>query len=203
MTLLWTMTMQNVAWPATMVQKPGSRPASLMADSSAMPVMMPGSAIGSANSKVSVCLPGKRLRASANAASVPSTSAAERRRRSHAERQAHRFPHVAAREGDVEPVQREPRRRKVVRAVFGGERVQKNDQHREVQERETRVGRELGPVARDYGACAVPRLDRIERSEPFREREIDRDEHDRHHRERRRQRNVSGQCPAADTPSCR
>src|SRR4051812_27158391 len=69
------MTMQNVAWPATMVQNDGSMAPSFMAASSAMPVTMPGNAIGSANRTVSESLPKKRARASANAASVPSSTA--------------------------------------------------------------------------------------------------------------------------------
>ena len=40
-----------------------------------MPVTMPGSAIGSTNSRVSASLAGKFARASANAASVPRMSA--------------------------------------------------------------------------------------------------------------------------------
>src|ERR1700741_250626 len=67
--------MQNVVWPATMVQNDGSTPPSFIAASNAMPVMMPGSAMGSTNSTVSESLAGKRARASANAASVPRISA--------------------------------------------------------------------------------------------------------------------------------
>src|SRR3982751_1210207 len=69
------MTMQNVAWPQTMVQNDGSNPPSRIAASSAMPVMIPGSAIGRMNSNVSESFARKRARASANAANVPSTSA--------------------------------------------------------------------------------------------------------------------------------
>src|SRR5690349_11125711 len=65
------MTMQNVVWPATIVQKDASSPPSFMAASSAMPVMIPGSAMGNTNSSVSASLAGKRALASANAASVP------------------------------------------------------------------------------------------------------------------------------------
>ena len=75
MTLLYTITMQKVACPVTIVQKPGWMPPSLNADSRAMPVMIPGSAIGSTNSSVTASRPRNRLRASAKAASVPSTSA--------------------------------------------------------------------------------------------------------------------------------
>src|SRR6187402_2199125 len=65
------MTMQNVVWPATIVQKDGSTRPSFIAASSAMPVMMPGSAMGSTNSTVSASFAGNFARASANAASVP------------------------------------------------------------------------------------------------------------------------------------
>ena len=51
-------------------------PASRIAASSAMPVMIPGNAIGSTNNSVSAFVPRIRLRASAKAASVPRQSAA-------------------------------------------------------------------------------------------------------------------------------
>ena len=63
-----------------------------------MPVTMPGSAIGSTNSSVMRSLPGKRLRASANAARVPSTSAMNVAHGRDRQRQAHRLPDVGARE---------------------------------------------------------------------------------------------------------
>src|SRR3982751_5452245 len=69
------MTMQNVVWPATMVQNEGSTRPSFMAASSAMPVTMPGSAMGNTNRTVSASLAGKRARANANAASVPRSMA--------------------------------------------------------------------------------------------------------------------------------
>jgi hypothetical protein len=65
------MTRQKVAWPATMVKKDGSMPPSVIAASKAMPVTMPGSAMGNTNNTVSASRPRKVLRASANAASVP------------------------------------------------------------------------------------------------------------------------------------
>src|SRR5262245_34379508 len=66
------MTMQKVACPTTMVQKPGSMPALLIAESSAMPVMMPGSAIGSTSSTVMLSLPRKLPRAMPSAVREPS-----------------------------------------------------------------------------------------------------------------------------------
>jgi hypothetical protein len=56
-TLLYTTTTQKVAWPMAMVQKPGVMSASRKADSKAMPVMMPGSAIGRINIMVMASLP--------------------------------------------------------------------------------------------------------------------------------------------------
>ena len=69
------MTMQNVAWPATIVQKPGSMRALLIAASSAMPVTMPGSAIGSTSRTVMLSLPRKLPRAMPSAVSEPRTIA--------------------------------------------------------------------------------------------------------------------------------
>src|SRR5688572_14653392 len=69
------MTVQKVAWPATIVRKDGSTRQVFMAASKAMPVTMPGNAMGNTNNTVSASLAGKRALASANAASVPSTSA--------------------------------------------------------------------------------------------------------------------------------
>ena len=57
------------------MKKDGSMRPSFMAASKAMPVTMPGSAIGSTNSTVSESRPRKVLRASAKAASVPRISA--------------------------------------------------------------------------------------------------------------------------------
>ncbi|MCY1556730.1 hypothetical protein D9M68_935050 [compost metagenome] len=74
-TLLCTMTTQKVAWPTTMVQKPGLTSMSLKAESRAMPVTMPGRAIGRISMVVNASLPKKRSRFRAAAVSVPSTIA--------------------------------------------------------------------------------------------------------------------------------
>src|SRR4051794_27387877 len=58
-----------------MVQKPGSSFAALIAASKAMPVTMPGNAIGNTSTNVIVSLPQKRERDIANAVSEPSTIA--------------------------------------------------------------------------------------------------------------------------------
>ncbi len=75
MALLYTTTMQNVAWPSTMVQIEKSIPIMSKAERSEMPVMMPGSAIGKTNSKEIVSRPKNLARDSAAAASVPKISA--------------------------------------------------------------------------------------------------------------------------------
>src|SRR5436190_22335043 len=65
--------MQKVAWPITIVISDGVSEKYSIADSSAKPVMMPGSAIGSTSSSDSEFLPKKLKRPSAKAAAPPST----------------------------------------------------------------------------------------------------------------------------------
>ena len=113
-----------------------------IAVSSAMPVTMPGRAIGSTSNTVIASLARNRPRAMASAVSVPSSDREERRDRRDGERQAHRPPDVRPRERRFEPLQREARRRKLVRAIRGRERVQHDHQHRYVHERETQIGGE-------------------------------------------------------------
>ena len=71
--------MQNVAWPTMTVNRPSSMPSgdstSRNVALSAMPVTIPGSASGSTTRNEIVSRPKKRWRATANDASVPSTSA--------------------------------------------------------------------------------------------------------------------------------
>ena len=75
-TLLNTVTMQNVACAITTVRKPRSMPSMVRkALLRAMPVTMPGSAIGRMISSDTVLRPKKRVRRSASPASVPSTRA--------------------------------------------------------------------------------------------------------------------------------
>src|SRR2546421_9925836 len=75
MTLLKTITMQNVAWPITIVQYERLMVQNWKNEFSAMPVMIPGSAIGSRSSSETASRPKKRKRWIAAAAAVPSTSA--------------------------------------------------------------------------------------------------------------------------------
>src|SRR5260221_8252880 len=63
--------MQKVAWPKTMVQKLNGTEPRAKAARSEMPVTIPGRAIGSRMSRVTVSLPKKRKRYIAAAAQVP------------------------------------------------------------------------------------------------------------------------------------
>src|SRR3954454_10275660 len=67
--------MQNVACPITIVSNPNGRPISRNALLRAMPVTMPGSAIGRRTRSEIVLRPKNRYRDTANAAIVPSSSA--------------------------------------------------------------------------------------------------------------------------------
>ena len=71
--------MQNVAWPTMIVKRPSSTPNGSgrlrKVALSAIPVTIPGSAIGRMTRNEIVSRPKKRWRATASAASVPSRSA--------------------------------------------------------------------------------------------------------------------------------
>src|SRR5207248_10661139 len=67
--------MQNVACPMMIVNRPKLSPLKLMKEFSAMPVMIPGSAIGSTSSSEIASRPKKRKRCTAKAAIDPSTTA--------------------------------------------------------------------------------------------------------------------------------
>jgi hypothetical protein len=73
--LLNTTTMQKVAWPATIVHRDRGTPRKRKADWRAMPVTIPGRAIGSTTSRDSVSRPKKRWRWTANESRVPRTRA--------------------------------------------------------------------------------------------------------------------------------
>ena len=73
--------MQNVAWPATTVQSDGVMFRYSIAESRAIPVTMPGSAIGSTKSSEIAFLPKNRNRESAKAMQVPRRSASAAARR--------------------------------------------------------------------------------------------------------------------------
>src|SRR5260370_39655344 len=70
-TLLYTTRMQKVAWPMTIVSSENVSALKLMNEFNAIPVMIPGSAIGSTSRSETVSRPKKRKRSTANAAIVP------------------------------------------------------------------------------------------------------------------------------------
>src|ERR1700682_6396886 len=63
--------MQNVVWPITIVQIDSEMPLKLKNEFSAMPVMIPGSASGSTNMRLTTSRPKKVSRWMANAAHEP------------------------------------------------------------------------------------------------------------------------------------
>src|SRR2546428_12203190 len=65
--------MQNVVCPTTIVQKESRTAPKLKNALSAIPVMIPGSASGSTNSRLMASRPKKGIRRMANAAQEPST----------------------------------------------------------------------------------------------------------------------------------
>src|SRR5438309_9525315 len=67
--------MQNVAWPTMIVVSEKPMPLKLMNEFSAIPVMIPGSAIGSTIRNETASRPKKRKRCTANAAIEPSVTA--------------------------------------------------------------------------------------------------------------------------------
>src|SRR5262245_12801735 len=69
------MTTQNVAWPITIVQKLNWMDQNPKNELSAMPVMIPGSAIGRTKTNETADWPKNLWRERANAASEPSTNA--------------------------------------------------------------------------------------------------------------------------------
>src|SRR5690242_9783149 len=69
------MTMQNVAWPTTIVASDSVVPANVNSEFSAIPVMIPGSASGRTSASGTTSRPAERKRCTANAAIDPSTSA--------------------------------------------------------------------------------------------------------------------------------
>src|SRR5919201_4233277 len=69
------MTMQKVAWPTTIVQSEKFTPRTVKNEFSAIPVMIPGSAIGSTRTNDTASRPKKRKRWTAKAAALPRTTA--------------------------------------------------------------------------------------------------------------------------------
>ena len=139
--------MQNVAWPSTMVQIEKSMPMMLKAERSEMPVMMPGSAIGSTNSKrdrLAAEEPRPRQRRGGERAEDQRD---QRRDRRDLQRQIERRPDIGPlRPGDAEPFRRVARRRKLIALLLGGEGIK--DDQRQAADAETE--------ARRWPRCASP-----------------------------------------------
>ena len=74
-TLLKTTTMQNVAWPMMIANRPNGIPEAFTDEFRAIAVTIPGSAIGSTSRNETELRPKNRKRWTANAAALPSTSA--------------------------------------------------------------------------------------------------------------------------------
>ena len=74
-TLLYTTTMQNVAWPRTIVHVLNGMSAMLNAERNEIPVIIPGKAMGRMTRSEIASRPKNRDRATAAAQSVPSTIA--------------------------------------------------------------------------------------------------------------------------------
>ena len=72
---MYTSTMQNVACPTTIARRPSGRPVVAKVVLRAIPVTMPGSAIGKITTNDTASRPKKPWRATANAARLPSTRA--------------------------------------------------------------------------------------------------------------------------------
>src|SRR5512137_770592 len=175
-----------------MVPKPGSSPTVRIPASRARPVRMPGSAIGNTNSSVIDSLPLNVRRASANAASVPRTSASS----------------VAA-----EATTSESRidSQMSVRAKATSNQCSVNPGGGNWYVRSSVV--KAYNAITQTGACRNTRptaaitfvngegrsqeglrgaSERIERSEPLGQHQVQADQHDRHHGERGSERQVSG-----------
>src|SRR6266581_7242021 len=67
--------MQNVAWPITIVHSESAIPPVTKNEFSAIPVMIPGSAIGSTTTNETTSRPKKRKRSTAKASAEPSSMA--------------------------------------------------------------------------------------------------------------------------------
>jgi hypothetical protein len=67
--------MQKVAWPMTIVVSENCTPPNAKNEFSAIPVMIPGSAIGRTSTNETASRPKKRKRCTANAAADPRTTA--------------------------------------------------------------------------------------------------------------------------------
>ena len=120
-----------------MVQKQKGILARLNAERSAMPVMMPGSAMGRMTRSEIVSRPKNRSRDTAAAHSVPRTMAISVEiAATRSDRQ--RLPDVGPVPGRPRTIQRQARRRPLVAPLLGGEGVDEDQQERHVQEQQAR-----------------------------------------------------------------
>ena len=157
------------------------------AERSAMPVMMPGSAIGRISSSEIASRPKNFARASAAAASVPSTSASAVLQAATLKRQPDRGPDVVALPGHGEPLRGQRRRREDIALVLGAEGIQHDQRQRHVQEGDRPPRR---PMFRPSSARSGFRAHR--RPLAAWRTTVDADDDDRHQRERRGERHVAG-----------
>jgi hypothetical protein len=180
--------MQKVAWPSTIVQNENGISMMLKAERSAMPVMMPGSAIGRMTSSEIASRPKKLVRRG------------RRRERAehHGERSRPPRPGATARArarrrpapGHGEPFQRQARRRELVALLLGGEGVEEDQRERQVQEQEPAPPRQVA-ADRPQGGRLRSGSERIEGPHALGDGEVDRHDDDRHHREGGGERDVA------------
>src|SRR5512139_702467 len=185
------MTMQKVAWPATIVQKPGSMPTVRMPASSARPVRMPGNAIGSTNSSVIDSLPVNVRRASANAASVPNTSASSVAAEatmsdSRIDSQMSVRANATSNQCNVKPGGGNWYVRSSVVNAYST--ITQTGACRKTRPHAAATFVNSEGCSHDGRRC---RSERIERPQPPGQHQVDADQHDRHDGERRRERQVS------------
>ena len=161
--------MQKVAWPMTMVQKLNGMSSRPMAERSAMPVTMPGSAIGRTSSSEIASRPKKRGATRAAAASVPSTMRQQRSRPRRPAATAASACQMSSRsQATPNQLQGQPGRREDEALVLGGEGVEHDEGQRQVQEqhaaergqleRQARAGRRAGRPRPQSASKAPSRL---------------------------------------------
>ncbi len=108
----------------------------LKAERSAMPVMMPGSAIGRMTSSEIASRPKNFAPADRGGAKRAEHQREQRWRRRRPAREAERVPDIRAVPGNGEPLQREARRRPLIALLLGGEGVDEDQEERQVQEQQ-------------------------------------------------------------------
>ena len=140
-----------------MVQNEKGMSASEKAERSAMPVMMPGSAMGRMTSSEMVSRPKKRVRLTAAAQSVPRTSAMTVEMVATLTDRVSACPDVRPVPGDGEPLQRQAGRRELVALFLGREGIEEDQEDRQVQEGEAADGGDLQAERGGGGAVRAHR----------------------------------------------